>query len=76
MPLKRATVGLGAVWGLWLLLPVVSAVAQQVADPDFDTSVARPAYPPGGPVVVLDEAHANFHTADGRYKPFADSAAQ
>lgn len=72
MPLKRATVGLGAVWGLWFLLPVVSVSAQQVSDPDFDTSVARPAYPAGGPVVVLDEAHANFHTADGRYRPFAD----
>ena len=63
---------MGAGWGFWLLLAAVSAAAQQVSDPDFDTSVARPAYPQDGPVVVLDEAHANFHTAAGRYQPFAE----
>jgi hypothetical protein len=46
--------------------------AQQVADPDFDTRVARPAYTKKHPKVLLDEAHNNFHTASGRYKPFAD----
>jgi hypothetical protein len=45
--------------------------AQQGPDPDFDVSVAKPAYAGKGPVVVIDEAHNNFHTADGRYKPFA-----
>src|SRR4029079_9876114 len=25
-----------------------------------------------GPVVTLDEAHHNFHTIDGRYRPFAN----
>ena len=72
MRFGRVTVGMGVGWGFWLLLLAVSAPAQQVSDPDFDTSVVRPAYPAGGPVVVLDEAHANFHTADGRYRPFAD----
>jgi hypothetical protein len=43
-----------------------------MADPDFDVSVARPAYKRRGPKVLFDEAHNNFHTASGRYKPFAD----
>jgi hypothetical protein len=47
-------------------------LAQQVADPDFDTKVARPAYTRKHPKVLFDEAHNNFHTASGRYKPFAD----
>lgn len=44
----------------------------QVSDPDFRPSVTRPAFAANGPVVVLDEAHDNFHTAAGRYKPFVD----
>jgi hypothetical protein len=48
------------------------AVAQQMADPEFDTSVANPAYKKEGPRVMFDEAHHNFHTTDGRYKPFVD----
>ena len=47
-------------------------VAQQQADPEFDTSVARRAYKDDGPRVMFDEAHHNFHTTDGRYKPFVD----
>ncbi|HJR06889.1 MAG TPA: hypothetical protein VJ842_06510 [Pyrinomonadaceae bacterium] len=46
--------------------------AQQVADPNFDTKVARPAHTKKHPKVLFDEAHNNFHTASGRYKPFAD----
>jgi hypothetical protein len=45
---------------------------QQLADPDFKPTIEKPAYVNTHPVVVLDEAHANFHTASGRYKPFAD----
>lgn len=48
------------------------SLAQQVADPNFDTKVANPAYKKNGPRVLFDEAHKNFHTASGRYKPFAD----
>lgn len=44
----------------------------QVSDPAFRPSVTRPAFAANGPVVVLDEAHDNFHTATGRYKPFVD----
>jgi hypothetical protein len=44
----------------------------QRADPGFDARVACPMFPIWHPRVAVDEAHANFHTADGRYKPFAD----
>ena len=50
----------------------VAGLAQQVADPDFDPKVAKPAYATKHPKVLIDEAHNNFHTAGGRYKPFAD----
>jgi hypothetical protein len=44
----------------------------QLADPDFDASVSNPTYLQEHPKVLIDEAHFNFHTAEGRYKPFAD----
>jgi hypothetical protein len=47
-------------------------VAQQMADPDFKTVVDSPTYTKNYPRVLFDEAHHNFHTAYGRYKPFAD----
>ena len=50
----------------------IAGFAQQIADPDFDPKVANPAYTKKHPKVFLDEAHHNFHTASGRYKPFAD----
>jgi hypothetical protein len=43
----------------------------QLPDPDFDVRVESPAYRGDGPVVVIDQAHHNFHTAEGRYRPFA-----
>src|SRR3712207_3909026 len=71
MPLPRPTRTLAAVAAL--LLACAAAPAQQVADPDFKPGVARPAYREGrGPVVLIDEAHHNFHTASGRYRPFAE----
>jgi hypothetical protein len=36
------------------------------------TSVENPAYKKEGPRVMFDEAHHNFHTTEGRYKPFVD----
>lgn len=50
----------------------VSAPAQQMADPEFNTTITKPAYEKNGPRVMFDEAHHNFHTTDGRYKPFVD----
>lgn len=57
---------------LTLLVCLAPGFAQQQADPEFDTSVARPAYKKDGPRVMFDEAHHNYHTSDGRYKPFVD----
>lgn len=56
------------------LMPFGGAVhAQQVADTQFRPTIARPAFAAGkGPIVLLDEAHHNFHTASGRYQAFAD----
>ena len=57
-----------------ILIAVLSVpgLGQQLADPEFDTTVANPAYNQNGPRVMFDEAHHNFHTTDGRYKPFVD----
>src|SRR6185503_1638991 len=55
-----------------IVVAVVLVAAQQVADPNFNTTVERPAYKKKGPKVLFDEAHNNFHTSGGRYKAFAD----
>src|SRR6202008_1147520 len=57
---------------LAILLLSVTALSQQQADLTFDASVKNPAYTTTHPKVLFDEAHFNFHTAGGRYKPFAD----
>lgn len=58
-------------------IAVVSTVstlrAQQVSDTNYQPEIKRPAYESHpGPRVGVDEAHHNFHTVDGRYKPFAN----
>jgi len=56
----------------FLLVLLASGQAQQVADSTFNPPIAKPGYATGsGPVVMLDEAHFNFHTATGRYLSFA-----
>ncbi|HEU4931739.1 MAG TPA: DUF4350 domain-containing protein [Pyrinomonadaceae bacterium] len=55
-----------------ILLITGVAAGQQIADPEFNTSVENPAYKKDGPRVMFDEAHHNFHTTEGRYKPFVD----
>ncbi|HET9634897.1 MAG TPA: DUF4350 domain-containing protein [Gemmatimonadaceae bacterium] len=46
--------------------------AQQVADTVFQPRLGAPAFEAErGPIVLIDEAHHNFHTAEGRYSPFA-----
>ncbi len=43
----------------------------QIADTTFEPTIDRPAFGTGaGPLVLLDEAHHNFHTVAGRYAPF------
>ena len=46
--------------------------AQRVVDATFDVSVAKPAYKNKHPKVLFDDAHFNYHTSDGLYKPFVD----
>jgi len=58
--------------GIFVLVVCLVSAAQQLPDPQFDTSVSNPAYKKDGPRVMFDEAHHNFHTSEGRYKPFVD----
>src|SRR5690349_1461061 len=60
-----------AIFGALIFLSI-PAFAQQSPDLQFNTSVDNPAYKREGPRVLFDEAHHNFHTSDGRYKPFVD----
>ena len=58
---------------LGLIFSVLSVNAQQVANTEYKPPITKPAYAAGkGPLVLLDEAHHNFHTATGRYQTFAD----
>lgn len=75
MPIAGFAIGRVAWWAAVqaaVVLACSAAQGQQRLDPDFDTSVAKPAYPSEGPRVCFDEGHHNFHTSTGRYKPFAD----
>ena len=55
------------------VLLAVSCGVRQKADTSYDPTVDRSTYERGGgPVVLIDEAHHNFHTAGGRYGPFAE----
>ncbi len=55
------------------LAAVRPAAAQQVADTSYGPGPFPPAYAAGaGPRVGIDEAHHDFHTIDGRYRPFAE----
>lgn len=55
-----------------VLLIATVTFAQQQPDPEFNSAVENPAYKKDGPRVAFDEAHHNFHTTEGRYKPFVD----
>ncbi len=54
------------------LIIVACDAPRQMADSNFDTKVARPAYTNEQPKVLFDEAHRNIHTTGGLYKPFVD----
>lgn len=46
--------------------------AQQLSDENYKVPTFEPKYRGGNtPTVYIDEAHFNFHTLSGRYKPFA-----
>lgn len=63
---------------LALLIPMLAscpAHSQQVPDTTFDVTIARPAFAEGKrPRLAISEGHSEFHTAAGRYRPFADLA--
>jgi hypothetical protein len=51
----------------------LSIHAQQLGDTSFTPkNTTRTFSSSQSPVVLLDEAHHNFHTMDGRYRPFVD----
>jgi hypothetical protein len=55
-----------------VLTGVIAPLHAQEPRTGRDPPVAAPLYPPGkSPVVVVDEAHFNFHTIGGRYRDFA-----
>jgi hypothetical protein len=63
---------------MMILLTLVTAIAfaqvepPRIGDRGFEFEIEKPAHARGeGPVVLIDEAHNNFHTAAGTYKPFA-----
>jgi hypothetical protein len=56
---------------LFLCISLGAVAQQQIVDPDFDTTIKKPAYKSGGPTVAIDEAHDNFHTTSGQYSPLA-----
>lgn len=58
---------------LLLLIPTADYAQQQYADTLYLPELPVPRYPLNqGPRVGIDEAHHNFHTKDGRYRPFAE----
>ena len=72
--IDRAVAGVIRIF-LFLTAVVAPARAQQVTDTAFAPPIAAPAFAQGrGPVVAIDEAHGNFHTATGRYLAFANLA--
>jgi hypothetical protein len=58
--------------GKWSGTFSAQIIGEQASDPNFSTHVANPAYVKNHPRVLFDEAHNNFHTTTGRYKPFVD----
>ena len=56
------------------LTPATSGLSQeQAANQTFQFGNSDPAFAfDSGPLVCVDAAHHNYHTADGRYRPFAE----
>lgn len=54
-----------------VLLATPVAAQEQMGDPSFRPTVARPAYADAGPMIQLDAAHGSVQTLDGRYAGFA-----
>lgn len=56
---------------LVLLSVATTSHAQQVPDSKFSPDLGPPAFENNGPLVLIDEGHANFHTESGRFQAFA-----
>jgi hypothetical protein len=54
-----------------VLLAAPAVAQEQMGDPAFRPTVARPAYGADGPMIQLDAAHGSVQTIDGRYAGFA-----
>jgi hypothetical protein len=58
------------------IVPLIAAPqedSRQAADQDWSPVLHRAAFAAGmGPQVLVDAAHGNFHTLDGRFKAFGD----
>ena len=52
------------------MLSGCKATTVQRSDESFDAIVAAPMFSHGGPRVLFDDGHNNFHRSDGRYAPF------
>lgn len=53
-------------------VPQPSPQNEVIADTTYDVSVTKPICNQNCPVIWFDEAHDNYHTASGRYKPLAN----
>jgi hypothetical protein len=63
---------MGVATVLALLLFPTQGITQQLGDSIFSPELHRPAFEAGGgPRVVVDGAHENFHTLSGRFGAFA-----
>jgi len=57
--------------GLFVIGSLSCSDSAQKADPDFKPKNTKISFSSeNSPIVFIDEAHNNFHTANGRYKPF------
>jgi hypothetical protein len=64
--IARAGLAAGVAALVWSWWPV------QDADASFRPQIGAPAFGDARrPRIAIDEGHSNFHTADGRYRPFA-----
>lgn len=69
----RAIGGVYLIFLISLLIFAKDISGQQIDDAGFTPRIEKPTYPTGkGPLVLIDEGHNNFHTVNGRYKPFAN----
>ena len=59
----------GTVWTLWPAQDADASFRPRVETPAFVTPINPRS--PRWPRIAIDEGHANVHTADGRYRPFA-----